>query len=131
MTALTSDELYDIRIDIGDTGQLQAFTDAELQRAYDRCAGAKDSLTQGNAARGLLIRQLLASSAKLTNYSQSGTSESLDQVFTHLEKLYAIYKADVDNVLRISGPSIQIAGARSVPRAGRRFPGESRDDEWQ
>lgn len=84
MPELTTDQLTDLRGDIGDTGSAQAFTDAELQRLYTRAVadGGDYDLTVVYA-----IRRLLASAAKLVTYKQGGTFQDDDQMFTHLEKL--------------------------------------------
>ena len=48
--ALTAEEIEDIRADIGDTGATEAFTDAEIERAYERTDGVTSSVTRPRAA---------------------------------------------------------------------------------
>lgn len=82
---LTSDELTDMRGDLGDVGTTPAFSDSELQRLYVR-AGSYDG------AVALARRQLLANAAKFVRYSSGATSEARNQIFDQLKKL-----VDMDN----------------------------------
>lgn len=83
MTTLTSDQLTDLRGDIGDTGTPQAFTDTELQRFYTRAGSYA-------GAKALARRQLLANAAKFFKYTVGASTEERQQVFDHLKALVAM-----------------------------------------
>lgn len=95
----TSDQISDLRIDIGDTGTPPAFTDAEIQRQWYRVRGADDEVTQHEATLALMARALLSNSAKLRDYSTGNTSEKMSQIFDHLKDIYAFYKKSLDRAL--------------------------------
>jgi hypothetical protein len=80
---LTSDELTDLRGDIGDTGDVQAFTDAALQRLYVRAGSYA-------GAKALAFKQLLSNAAKFVRYTAGETTEAREQIFTHLKTLAAM-----------------------------------------
>lgn len=83
---LSAQELADLRQDIGDTGSPPAFSDAQLQRNYERAEG------DYNRTVVTTLRQLLASSARLHAYSMGQSSESLDQVYQHVQDLLALWQ---------------------------------------
>ncbi len=120
--ALTADEISDIRADIGDTGASPAFSDPEIQRAYDRCVNASDQNTRDSATRGLLVRQLMASAAKLNDYSAGATSEKRSQIFAQLKELYAMYQKALESTLNTEPRGTARVNIKNVPRAGRTYP---------
>lgn len=122
--ALTAQEIEDIRADIGDTGASEAFTDDEIQRAYDRCVNAPDQNTRDSATRGLLVRQLLASAAKLNDYSAGATSEKRSQIFAQLEKLFEMYRKALESALNTEPRGTARVNIKNVPRVGRTYPGD-------
>lgn len=97
--AATSEQLLDLRADIGDAGTPQAFTDAEIQRYWYRVRGADEAATQHEATLALLARALMTNGAKLRDYSTGNTSERMSQVHDHLKELYALYKPALDRAL--------------------------------
>lgn len=95
----TSDQLTDLRSDIGDTGTPPAFSDAEIQRLWYRVRGADDEPTQHDATLALMARALMTSGAKLRDYSTGNTSEKTSQIFDHLKSIYEMFKAALDRAL--------------------------------
>jgi hypothetical protein len=86
---LTAQQLLDLRFDLDLPPDPGVFTDAELQRAYDR--GVGDYAT----AKMYLVNALLHSAAKLHDYKAAQSGESLGQVWDHLKWLYGELRADV------------------------------------
>lgn len=76
--------INDLRLDLADRGDPPAFTDPELHRLVER-AGGRQPL-----AKRLAIGILLMDAAKLHNYALGQNSESVSQVFEHLERVYAL-----------------------------------------
>ena len=97
--AATSDQLTDLRNDIGDTGTPPAFSDVEIQRFWYRVRAADDEPTQHDATLALMARALMTSGAKLRDYSTGNTSERTSQIFDHLKDIYTMFKAALDRAL--------------------------------
>lgn len=95
----TSDQISDLRADIGDTGTPPAFSDADITRLWYRVRAARDEGYQSEAALALMARQLMTSAAKLHKYSAGNTSEDRQQVFDHLQKIYKMFEASLNSVL--------------------------------
>lgn len=72
-------QLADFRLDLDLPAAPGVFTDAQLQRFYDRALG------DYNKSTVYALRALLMSSAKLHDYTAAQSSESLGQVFKNLE----------------------------------------------
>lgn len=83
---LNAQQLADLRADLGDVGHPPAFSNAELARLYER-AGE-------NYARTVVMAldQLLASAARLSDYTQNQTQEKASQVFEHLRALREMWQ---------------------------------------
>lgn len=84
---LTTAQLSDIRFDL-DLPDVGVFTDAELNRAYDRAEG--DYTT----AKVYVIDALLMSASKMVDYKAAQSSENLSQVFANLKWLRGELRAD-------------------------------------
>ncbi|MBX3081716.1 MAG: hypothetical protein KF716_08770 [Anaerolineae bacterium] len=95
----TSDQLSDLRIDIGDTGTPPGLTDAEVQRFWYRVRGADDEVTQHEATLALMARALMSKGAKLRDHSTGNTSERMSQVYDHLKDIYTMYKPALNRAL--------------------------------
>lgn len=93
--ALTSTQKSDIRADLGIPNDETVFTDAELERLWERANGAKDEVSRHFATLGLAAMQLLNSAAKLHDYSLVSSSESRSQVREHLRQMFQMYEADM------------------------------------
>lgn len=119
MADLTTDELNDIRLDVGIPADNQTvFTDAELQRLWVRVETASSTLARQNAVRGLALWQLLASAAKLHDYTLVSTEEKESQVFKNLLELYKRFSGALEDVLggTISQVVFSGLGVRPVER---------------
>ena len=127
--ALDAEQIQDIRDDIGDTGATEAFTDAEIERAYTRTASVSIEATRLAATRGILIRQLIASASKLNDYTAGATSEKRSQVFAQLMTMYRLYASAVETVESATGRGSARVAISNVPRAGRTYPSGWEHDE--
>lgn len=114
MTVLTAAQKNILRRNVGDSGDTQAFSDDELQDAFDAAEESIDATTV------ILVEWLLANAAKFNDYTAGQTSEKKSQVFSNLERLAARYQAKVDLAAR--GVQIKIVGMRSVPPRERDEP---------
>jgi hypothetical protein len=116
MASLTSDQLADMQGDLGISADETVFTDAELNRLFDRAGGSY------NLAVSLGVRQLLISAAKFNDYTLGQTQERKSQVFANLKDLYEVWRAAADE-----GQQIKIVGTRAVPprRKARPWTGQS------
>jgi hypothetical protein len=105
MASLTTDELADMRGDLG-IGAVDAtnatFTDAQLQRFYTR---ADESYA---GAVVLAFRQILADQTLLHDYSSGLSSEKQSQVFDHVKAILEMWEgiaagetADRGNAMRL------------------------------
>lgn len=112
---LTTEELLDLRADLGDNGTARAFTDDELERLFVR-ANERYAV-----AMVLALNQLLASAAKLNDYTQNETQEKKSQVFEQLVKLRAFWQLEATR----SSPPRQVR----VAQLGVRPPRE-RDEPY-
>lgn len=102
MATLDSDQLTDIRADIGDDGTV--FSDAELHRLYTRTS------SDYNKAVVLALRQLLMNAAKLHDYRIAQSSESRSQVFKHLKMMLEYWEEKAE-----TRQQVQIIGMAAVP----------------
>lgn len=94
--ALTSDELTDLRGDIGDTGASAVFSDAELQRLYTRATTYEGTVVYA-------LRQLLVNAARFNDYTVGQTSEKKSQVFAQLKAMLAGW----ENIAGMGGGQLQ------------------------
>lgn len=83
---LTLDQIKDFRVDL-DLPAVGVFTDAELNRFYNRASGDYDK------AKVYALRVLLMSSAKLHDYTAGQSSERLGQVYDHLKDMLKTFEA--------------------------------------
>ncbi len=111
MADLTAEQLTDFRADIGDASASPAFSDAELQRLYARA---------GTYTRAVLMafEQLIANTAKFTDYTQNDTQEKKSQVFENLRKTRAIWAEKVaeETAEGTQKRQVGIAGLYVAPR---------------
>ena len=87
---LTAIELDDIRGDVGDVST--AFTDAEIQRLYDRLSSAPNQSTRIEGVKGLMFERLLNQASKLHDYSAGAVDEKLSQIVKNLERRLDYYR---------------------------------------
>ena len=104
-TSLFDDEADDIFVEAG-----ELYTD-----------GA--SLTA--ATRVIAIRRLLASSAKLTDYRQNQSSESLSDVFEHLYRLLTYWEGELGKAVAAASTTgaARFSGLRRRPKRIKEYPG--------
>lgn len=114
--ALTSDQIVDLRGDLGDTGATPAFSDAELDRLYVRAAESYEQTVV------MAIDQLLMNAAKLNDYTAGQTHEKKSQVFDHLKSMRAIWAERVTSVKTASNGQVQAIGWREQPKPKRDRP---------
>lgn len=119
--ALTAQQISDLRADLGDVATPPVFTDADLERAWERVSGAKDETQRHEAALGLLARQLLTSAAKLHDYAAGQSREDVSQVFEHLRHVYELYRPALQAALHMSLQWV-IGGVRGVENPEREEP---------
>jgi hypothetical protein len=124
---ITEVQIADVRADIGDSNpDAQSFTDTEIQRLYTRAEeihGAGSALVEPQV-RVLAIKQLWASSAKLTTYKQNQSSENLSDVFKHLKALLELYQGELaDAEAAGTGGGVAIMGLKKTPTRQKDVPG--------
>ena len=88
----------------------EKYTDADSITAYTRV---------------LAIRRLLASSAKLTDYTQNQSQEKQSQVFDHLQKLLAFWRGELETAVSASSVNgaAKFGGQRRKPKKVKEYPG--------
>lgn len=89
---MTPQQLLDMRGDL-DIPLGSVFTDTELNRYFDRANGSYD------VTKVYVIKALMMSAAKLTDYKAGQSSESLSQVVTNLK----IVLSDAESVAGLAG----------------------------
>ena len=86
--SLTSDQITDMRRDLGIGDDGTVFTDVELDRLYTR---ADSSYAK---AMYYAVRQLLMDAAKLNDYTAGSSTEKKSQVFAQLKETLALWGAE-------------------------------------
>lgn len=114
--ALTTDQLNDLRADLGDSGSPPAFSDIELQRLFARTG------EDYNATVVLALDQLLMNASKLNDYTAGQTVEKKSQVFAHLTEIRKIWASRVEAAR--SKPQVRITRFREEPPVAREKPSE-------
>ena len=87
----------DLRADLGVLAD--DFTSGQLERNYDRVAGAPNATIRYNATLGLCARQAKAKYLKLHDYRAGAVDEKLSQVQKAIDSLYALYEPDLNAAL--------------------------------
>lgn len=105
--SLTAEELQDFRDDIADVNGV--FSDVEIQRLYTRAGESY------NKAVVRAIDQLIANSAKLSDYTQNQSQEKRSQVFDHLLKLRSIWQGRAEDDDARLKRTARILGFQEVP----------------
>lgn len=126
--AITAQQLADIRADIGDESSA-IWTDDEISRVWERVSGATSTNQRHEATLALLVRQLLGNAVMLRDYTAGATAEKQSQVFSQLQKLYALYKDSLDSALGTDRRQVARGWVKGAPRQGREFPDDYYDDE--
>ncbi len=94
----TSIDYERLRRDIGVTSS--ELSDTEAQAIFDEAAEYYSDTASINAmARIILIRGLLADSAKMVTYQQNTSMEQLSDVYKHLSALLQTWESDLDRAV--------------------------------
>ena len=105
--ALTSEQLSDLQSDLGIGSDQSVFTDAELERLFQRAGEVYETAVYKAWS------QLLAASAKYIDYRVAQTEEKRSQAYAHIKEMVAHWKAESDKVSNTQG--VMIAGLTEVP----------------
>lgn len=75
--------------------------------------------------RVLAIRRLLASAARLTDYTQNASQEKQSQVFSHLKQLLVFWQDELDAAVAGAATSgaARFGGQRRSPKRIQEYPG--------
>ena len=113
----TADERLRLREDIGYVStDTTSFPDAEADAIYVEAAELYTGTASIYAAtRIIAIQRLLASSAKMTSYTQNNSSEDASDVFKHLMQLLGYWRG----VLADAIADDELANRPSAARFGR------------
>lgn len=114
--ALTTDQLKDLRADLGDSSSPPAFSDTELQRLFARTG------EDYNATVVLAIDQLLINASKLHDYTAGQTSEKISQVFAQLTEVRKVWASRIEAMR--NKPQVRITRFRQEPPVARETPAE-------
>lgn len=121
--ALTSDQLSDLQGDLGITADATVFTDAELNRLFDRA----DS--DYNTAVYLGWRQLLSDATKFFNFTAGQTRAEKAVIFDHIEKMVTFWKDES----RTAASQVAVTGITPIPPRWKDRPNLplSQDRRWR
>ncbi len=109
-----------------DTGTTEAsLPDEDAEDIFTEAGETySDASTAATYARVLVIQSLLGSSAKLTSYKANESSESLSDIFKHLQALLKVWEDKT--TLAASGGvhgAARFGGVRRKPATIREYPG--------
>lgn len=112
--ALTTEQLGDFQGDLGIGSDEAVFTDAELERLFQR-AGENYS-----TAVYMAWRQLLAASTKYIDYQVAQTKESRSQIYAHIKEMVAHWEEEAKESTNAQG--VAILGLNEVPTRWKEEP---------
>lgn len=110
--ALTPELRADLQADLGITNDQAVFTDAELDRLYERASG------DYNLTVYYGYRQLLAQANKFHNYTTGMTRIEAAQMREHIRDSMEFWKEEA----RRAGNQMRIAGLLEVPPRNKEVP---------
>lgn len=114
----------DFRADIGDVNE--AFADAEIDKLETRATNRWGADVAYEGARVLAVQQLMANSAKLTDYTANESSEKKSQVFKNLQDMLKLYKADLadkqNELAQAASANARFGGTRKKPTRLKEYP---------
>ena len=105
--ALTTEQLADLQGDLGIDDSEAVFTDAELERLFQRAGEVYETAVYKAWC------QLLAASTKYIDYRVAQTEEKRSQVYQHIKDMVAHWKAESDAVNNTQG--VRIVGMTEIP----------------
>lgn len=114
MATLTPEQLADLQADLGIDDTEAVFTDAELQRLYDR-AGSDHNLSVYYG-----WRQVLSASAKWVDYKVAQTSVSRSQAFDHIKAMVEFWAGESRNAAN----QVRIMGLNGIPTRHKAKPSD-------
>ncbi len=110
--ALTASQLSDMQGDIGITNDQAVFTDAELNRLFERAS------SDYNTGVYLAYRQLMADAAKLYSYTVAQTKYDKAAVFEHVKAMVEFWR---DESLTAQN-QVAVVGVTPIPPNWKEIP---------
>lgn len=104
---LTTDQLSDMQSDLGIDDSEAVFTDAELERLFERADEVYASAVY------MAWRQLLAASTKYIDYRVAQTEEKRSQVYQHIKDMVGHWQAESDKATNTQG--VRMVGLTEIP----------------
>lgn len=105
--ALTADQLSDLQADLGIDDSEAVFTDAELERLFQRAGEVYAT------AVWYAWRQLLAASTKYIDYKVAQTEEKRSQLYAHIKEMVAYWGDESNKATNTQG--VRIVGLTEIP----------------
>lgn len=118
--ALTTDQLTDFQGDLGIDDSEAVFTDAELERLFQRAGEVYAT------AVWYAWRQLLAASTKYIDYKVAQTEEKRSQVHAHIKEMVSYWGAESDKATNTQG--VRIVGLTEIPPRVKEEPSTTASD---
>jgi hypothetical protein len=111
-----------LRADVGAT--VTSLPDADVDAIFTEAAEIySDVASQTAYTRIIAIRRLLASSAKLTDYTQNESRESMSQIFKHLRDLLAFWQGELAAIGSVDGAA-RFGRTAGIPARVKEYPGQ-------
>lgn len=110
--ALTPEQLTDIQTDLGITNDQAVFTDAELNRLFDRAG------SDYNTSVYLGWRVLLGDAAKFFNYTEGNTKVERAAVFEHIKAMLEFWKGEATTAAN----QVAVVGLTPIPPNWKEYP---------
>lgn len=120
----TETERERLRADIG--ANITSLPDEDADDIFTEAGEVyTDSGSISAYTRVLAIRRLLASSARLTDYTQNASQEKQSQVFDHLKQLLSFWQGELDTAVSASSAvgAARFGGQRRSPKRIQEYPG--------
>lgn len=112
--ALTSDQLADMQSDLGIADDESVFTDAELERLFERAGEVYETAVY------MAWRQIFAQATKYIDYKVAQTEEKRSQVWDHIKAMMAHWKAEADAASGVQGAAF--VGLNVIPTRNKEEP---------
>lgn len=111
-----------LRDDIGAT--VDSLSDEDADAIFVEAGETySDAASLLASTRVIALRRLLASSAKMTSYTQNNSREELSDVFKHLTQLLAYWRGELDTATRATGSTARFGKPTRIPRRIKEYPG--------
>jgi hypothetical protein len=105
--ALTTEQLSDFQADLGIGADEAVFTDAELERLFERAGEVYETAVL------YAWRQLLAASTKYIDYRVAQTEEKRSQVYQHIKDMVGHWQSESDKATNTQG--VRMVGMTEIP----------------